>query len=130
MDSCTAQAAGGAGQGELPPAQAAAGEREGSEGLGQAQQDTKALTAQQLTSVGCRRGNVKNVTVDQIPTELGMQDEKKKKKGFVDEAVEGRAEAEGMRINTALAEAAGVLLQVSRAAGPGTAAAGKQTWRN
>lgn len=76
--------------------------------------------------MGCRRGNVKNVTVDQIPTELGMQ----KKKGFVDEAVEGRAAAEGMRINTALAEAAGVLLQVSRAAGPGTAAAGKQTWRN
>lgn len=44
--------------------------------------------------------------------------------------LEGRAEAEGMRINTALAEATGVLLQVSRAAGPGTAAAGKQTWRS
>lgn len=72
MDSCPAQAAGGAGQGGLPPARAAAGEGEGFEGLGQAQQD-KALTAQQLTSVGCRRGNVKNVTVDQIPTELGMQ---------------------------------------------------------
>lgn len=68
LDSCTAQAAGGAGQGGLPPAQAAAGEGEGF-GLGQAQQDIKALTAQ-LTSVGCRRGNVKNVTVDQIPTEL------------------------------------------------------------
>lgn len=125
MDSCTAQAAGGAGQGGLLPAQAAAGEGEGFEGLGQAQQDTKALTAQQLTWVGRRRGNVKNVPVDQIPTELGMQ-----KKGFVDEAAEGRAAAEGMRINTALAEATGVLLQVSRATGPGTAAAGKQTWRN
>lgn len=65
LDSCTAQAAGGAGQGGLPPAQAAAGEGEGF-GLGQAQQDIKA----QLTSVGCRRGNVKNVTVGQIPTEL------------------------------------------------------------
>lgn len=75
--------------------------------------------------MGCRRGNVKNVTVDQIPTELGMP-----KKGFVHEAVQGRAEAEGVRISTALAEAAGLLLQVSRAAGPGTAAAGKQTWRN
>lgn len=69
--------------------------------------------------MGCRRGNVKNVTVDQIPTGLGIQ-----RKGFVDEAVEG------MRISTALAEAPGVLVQVSRAAGAGTEAAGKQTWRN
>lgn len=46
MDSCTAQAAGGARQGGLPPLHAAAGEGEGFEGLEQTQQDTKALTAQ------------------------------------------------------------------------------------
>lgn len=63
--------------------------------------------------------------LNKYPLGLGMQ-----KKGFVDEAVEGRVEAEGMRISTALAEVTGVLLQVSRAAGPGTVAAGKQTCRN
>ena len=44
--------------------------------------------------------------------------------------LEGTAEAEGMMMSVALAEATGVLLQFSRATGPCTAAAGKQSWRN
>jgi len=44
--------------------------------------------------------------------------------------LEGTAEAEGMRMSVALPEATGVLLQFSRATGPGTVVAGKQAWRN
>lgn len=39
--------------------------------------------------------------------------------------LEGTAKAEGMRMSVALAEPAAVLLQFSRATGPGT---GKETW--
>lgn len=72
-------------------------------------------TGQQLTSAGCRRGNITDSTTDQILTELQMQMR----------LLEGTAKAQGMRISAALAEGTGVLLQFSRATGPGRATAGK-----
>lgn len=73
-----------------------------------------------------KRQYYRYIAVEQIPTELQME----KKRASLMRLLEGTAEAGGMRMNVALAEAIGVLVRFSRATGPGTVAAGKQTWRN